>query len=71
MIVSNLWNTPAQVCECYFILEPDIPKDSSTEVTCILRAIDHAAGILRRKGIRMPEHLVLEVGMMLAKEQMN
>ncbi len=51
-----------QVCEVYFILEPDICKDSSTEITCLLRALDIAADILARKGVRMPEHLVIEAG---------
>lgn len=43
------------------MLEPDIPKDSSTEITCILQALDAAAEILSKRGVQLPEHLVIEV----------
>ncbi|CAK9042612.1 unnamed protein product, partial [Durusdinium trenchii] len=48
------------VVECYFVLEPDVPKDSSTEVTCIMKALDHAAAILKSRGCPMPPHLIIE-----------
>ena len=47
--------------ESYYVLEPDVPKDSSTEITCILRALDQVKDILDRRGVQMPEHLVIEV----------
>ncbi|CAL1129947.1 unnamed protein product, partial [Cladocopium goreaui] len=50
-----------QVVESYFVLEPDVPKDSSTEVSCILRALDQAREILESRGVAMPEHLIIEV----------
>ncbi|CAL1157939.1 unnamed protein product [Cladocopium goreaui] len=48
------------VVESYFVLEPDVPKDSSTEVTCILRALDQAKEILDARGVAMPSHLCIE-----------
>ena len=51
-----------KVVESYFVLEPDVPKDSSTEVSCILRALDQAREILESRGVAMPEHLIIEVG---------
>ena len=42
------------------MVEPDVPKDSSTEISCILRALDSTKEILDRRGIVMPEHLVIE-----------
>lgn len=50
----------SKVVECYFVLEPDVPKDSSTEVTCIMKALDHAAAILKSRGCPMPPHLIIE-----------
>lgn len=47
--------------ESYYVLEPDVPKDSSTEITCILRALDQVKDILDQRGVQMPEHLVIEV----------
>ena len=43
------------------MLEPDVLKDSSTEITCILRALDQVKDILDQRGVQMPEHLVIEV----------
>ena len=57
-----IWPPSIKVVESYFILEPDVPKDSSTEVTCILRALDHAKAVLDKRQIPMPEHLIIEVG---------
>ncbi|CAJ1432458.1 unnamed protein product [Effrenium voratum] len=66
--LSNCWRPQAHmlccivwgVLEAYYVLEPDIPKDSSTEVTVIMKALDAAAAILTSKGVRMPEHLIIE-----------
>lgn len=44
----------------YFVLEPDVPKDSSTEVTCLMRALDVADSILSSRGLSLPEHLIIE-----------
>ena len=49
-----------QVLESYYVLEPDVPKDASTEVTCILRALDQSVEILDSRGVKVPEHLVIE-----------
>ena len=35
-------------------------KDSSTEVTCLMRALDVAESILSPRGLSLPEHLVVE-----------
>jgi Zn finger protein HypA/HybF involved in hydrogenase expression len=50
------------VVECYFISESDNPKDSSTEMSVVARALDICQKILADRGIEMPEHLILEVG---------
>ena len=44
------------------MLPPDVPKDSSTEVTCIMRALDSCMEVLDKRGVKCPEHLVIEVG---------
>ena len=53
---------PAKVLEIYFVLPPDVPKDSSTEATCLLRALDLAHQKLQERGVPLPEHLVIEAG---------
>lgn len=55
----------SEVVESYFVLEPDVPKDSSTEVTCILRALDQAKEILDARGVAMPSHLCIEAHCLL------
>ena len=55
----------SEVVESYFVLEPDVPKDSSTEVTCILRALDQAREILDARGVAMPSHLCIEAHCLL------
>ena len=42
-------------------MEPDVAKDSSAEVTVLLKAIDWAEEELAKKGRVLPEHLILEV----------
>ena len=49
-----------KVVECYYVLPPDVKKDSSTEVTCILKALDASVDILNKRGVALPEHLVIE-----------
>ncbi len=49
-----------QVVELYFVLQPDVAKDSSTEATCLMRALDVASEILSSRGMELPEHLVIE-----------
>lgn len=44
------------------IMEPDLSKDSSAEVSILLRALDWVKAELDRKGCPLPEHLVIEVG---------
>ena len=44
------------VCECFFLMDPDIPKDSNMECTIICLALDKAYKILQSKGIAMPDH---------------
>ena len=58
---SFLIAKPTKVVECYFVLPPDVKKDSSTEATCVLRALDICASILHKRSVNMPEHLVIEV----------
>lgn len=55
-------STGAQVLEGYLVLEPDIAKDSSCEVTIIMKALDWVVDELTKAGKPMPEHLILEVG---------
>ena len=50
-----------KVVECYYILAPDEKKDSSTEATCILKALDATVEILNNRQIKLPEHLIIEV----------
>ena len=59
------------MAEIYWVLRPDVPKDSSTEMSCILRALDIAAGILDARGVTMPEHLVIEAGIVLGNHLIN
>lgn len=37
-----------------------MPKESSTEVTCLMRALDVADSILSSRGLSLPEHLIIE-----------
>ena len=53
--------SPSQVCEVYFLLEPNHKKDSSTEVTVLNRALEEMHTILRETGTTVPGHLVVEV----------
>ena len=48
--------------EAYFLLPPDVPKDSSAEGTILLRTLDLVAAQLSERGLEMPEHLVIEAG---------
>ncbi|CAK8987608.1 unnamed protein product [Durusdinium trenchii] len=50
------------VVECYWILEGDVFKDSSTEATIFSYAMDAAMGELKKRGTSLPHHGVLEVG---------
>lgn len=52
----------AEVAEGYLVLEPDVAKDSSAEATILLKAIDWAVEEFSRKGLPLPENLVIEVG---------
>ena len=56
----------AKVLEAFYVLPPDVPKDSSTEITCIMRALDSAMEILEQRGVKCPEHLVIEAELLLA-----
>ena len=51
-----------QVAECYYVLEPDIAKDASTEATILCKALDDAKEILRQRSTTMPGNMILEVG---------
>lgn len=42
------------------MLQPDVAKDSSTEATCLMKALDVASNILSDRGMELPEHLVVE-----------
>ncbi|CAK9059857.1 Uncharacterized protein SCF082_LOCUS31634 [Durusdinium trenchii] len=44
-----------EVVEIYFITPPDLPKDSSTELTCLFRALDMAHEILTARGLDFPQ----------------
>ena len=46
--------------EGYLLLEPDLAKDASAEVTVLLKAIDWAEEELARRGRALPEHLIVE-----------
>ncbi|CAK9020941.1 Uncharacterized protein SCF082_LOCUS41764 [Durusdinium trenchii] len=48
------------VCEGFLILDNDIPKDASMEMTVLDMVLDWCSDILSKKGIVFPEHLVLE-----------
>ena len=50
----------SQVLEGYLLLEPDLAKDASAEVTVLLKAIDWAEEELARRGRALPEHLIVE-----------
>lgn len=50
-----------KVCEGFLILDNDIPKDASMEMTVLDMVLDWCSDILSKKGIVFPEHLVLEV----------
>jgi hypothetical protein len=54
-----------KVVECYFISESDNPKDSSTEMSVVARALDVCQIILAERGIEMPEHLILEANVVV------
>ncbi|CAL1166954.1 unnamed protein product [Cladocopium goreaui] len=53
---SLIWG----VAECYYVMEPDIPKDASTEATILCKALDDAADLLRQRSTSMPGNLILE-----------
>ena len=51
-----------KVAECYYILDADIAKDSSTEASIVAKALDDANAVLQQRNTAMPGHLALEVG---------
>lgn len=51
-----------KVCEGFFVVDADVAKDSSTELTVLEQIIDFAMESLNHRNIQMPEHLVIEVG---------
>lgn len=49
-----------QVAECFYVLDPDIAKDASTEATILAKSLDDANEILRQRSTSMPGNLILE-----------
>lgn len=49
-----------QVCEGFLILDNDIAKDASMELTALDMILDWCDEILRHRSVPMPEHLVIE-----------
>ena len=46
--------------EAYVLMEPDIPKDSSMQITMLCLALNFARQRLTAKGMDMPLHLVVQ-----------
>ncbi len=46
--------------EAYILMEPDIPKDSSMQITMLCLALNFARQMLTAKGIEMPLHLIVQ-----------
>ena len=50
----------AQVLEAYMIQESDVAKDSSSQIMTLCRVLDLAEAVLKRRGLSVPEHLILQ-----------
>ena len=60
--VSFMLATVAKVCEGFFVVDSDLPQDSSCEITVLETVLDKCYGILQSRGCEMPAHLVIEAG---------
>ena len=60
--------TAAQVCEGFFVVDSDLPQDSSCEITVLETVLDLCHKILRSRGCEMPANLVIEAGWFLKKK---
>ena len=49
------------VLEAYYILEPDMHSDSNMEMTLVNRTIDLAQKVLKKRGLPLPQHIVLQI----------
>lgn len=58
------------VVECFFIMDGDLPKNSSMNITLINRAVDVALDVLRSRNVSAPHHLCLQADN-TAREQRN
>jgi hypothetical protein len=66
--LADVWR-PAQhvvgiivwgVMESYVIMDADIPKDASSQITAICEALDKTDAILKGRGLTLPAHLVCQ-----------
>lgn len=65
--MSTLWRPQAHVvgvlaagvCEMYFIMDQDLPKDSNMQMTVLSRALDIVQDQLAAAGRAMPHHLCI------------
>ncbi|CAL1166136.1 unnamed protein product [Cladocopium goreaui] len=48
------------VCEGFFVVDSDLPQDSSCEITVLETVLDICQKILQSRGCEMPAHLIIE-----------
>ena len=64
LVPKNVCNCCCQdhpkVCEGFLILDADVRKDASMEMTVLDKVLDWCDEILRGKNLTFPEHLVIE-----------
>ena len=50
----------AGVCEAYYIMPPDVAKDSNMNMSLLSHTLDHVNDIVKTRGRQMPQHLVIQ-----------
>ena len=48
------------VCECYFVMDSDLRKDSNMNITIMNRSVDIALQILSDRQVQLPHHLAVQ-----------
>lgn len=56
--------------EIFWLLQPDVAGDSSTETTVMLKSLEMAEDILNGRKTEVPKHLVLEALLLICDSRL-
>jgi len=63
--------TASKVCEGFFVVDSDLPQDSSCEITVLETVLDICQKILQSRGCEMPAHLIIEAGWLSKNHELS